>query len=77
MASIDWAKLAELVWAAPIAGIGTSLIFSLVVFGAARAGDARRDGAPGLAAAFVALAVISGLVFAAGIAFGITVITTK
>ena len=74
IAAIEWDALLELLWAAPLAGLGVSLSFSFVILGIARATDARRDGASGTAGAFGALAVISGLAFVAAVAYGFSII---
>ncbi|WP_205697810.1 hypothetical protein [Conexibacter sp. SYSU D00693] len=74
-AEIEWGKLGELLWAAPIASLAVSIVFALVIVGAARASEARREGALGLAAAFTAMTAVAFLGFAGCVVFGIYVIT--
>jgi hypothetical protein len=52
-------------------------MFSLVILGGAKAGDARRAGNGGAAAAFLALAVIAFLLFAVGVALGVQTMIEK
>jgi uncharacterized membrane protein len=77
LAQIEWGKIGQLLWAAPVAGIAVAITFSLVIVGVARAGDARRDGAGGLAAAYSVLTVVATVAFAAVVVFGVWVIIAK
>lgn len=75
--AIEWGKIGQLLWAAPLAALVVSLTFSLLVLGSARAGDARRDGAGGAAALYGLLALVAGLAFCGAVVYGVSVITTK
>jgi hypothetical protein len=77
LASIDWDKLLELVWAAALAGVVVCGIFATFILGVTRASDERRDGRAAVAAAYTALAALAGLAFAASVVFGISVIVSK
>jgi hypothetical protein len=77
IAAIDTGKLLELVWAAAVAGVAVAISFSLVIIGAARAEDCRRNRRSGSATAYATLSVVAGLAFLGIAAFGITVITAK
>jgi len=77
IATVDWGKIAELAWAALLAGVAVTACFALVIHGVARAGEARRDARSGAAAAYTALAGVAGLAFAAGVVFGLGVIIAK
>ncbi len=77
LAAIDWGKLFELVWAALLAGAAVAAAFALVILGVTRASDMRRDARGGAATAYLALAAMAGLAFAAGVVFGISVIASK
>jgi len=77
IAAIDVGKLFELVWAAALAGVAVAISFSLVILGAARAENCRRNGRSGSATAYAALSVIAGIVFLGIAVFGISVITAK
>lgn len=75
--TIEWSKLAELVWVSAIAAAAVAVIFSLVILGAARAEDAMRRGAHSSAILFGVLGVLSLVGFLATVAYGISVIVTK
>ena len=45
--TVDSAALLELVWAAPLAALVVTISWGMVVYGTARAGEARRDGRTG------------------------------
>ena len=77
IASVDSAALLELVWAAPLAAITVVTAWGLVVYGTARAGEARRDGRTAVAALHVAMAVVGGTLFVAAIVLGLIVTTAK
>ena len=75
--SVDSAALLELAWAAPIAAVIVIVAWGVVVYGMARAGEARRDGQPAIAALHLATAAVGLAVFVAAIVFGLIVITAK
>ena len=75
--AIDTGKLFELVWASALAGVAVAICFSLVIIGAARAEDCRRNRRSGSATAYATLSVLAGLAFLGIAVFGITVITAK
>jgi hypothetical protein len=77
IAAIDVGQLFELVWAAALATIAVAFSFSLVIIGAARAEDCRRNRRNGSATAYAALSVVAGLAFLGIAAFAISVITSK
>jgi hypothetical protein len=77
IASVDSAALLELVWAAPLAAITVVTAWGLVVYGTARAGEARRDGRHTVAALHVAMAAVGGTLFVAAIVLGLIVTTAK
>jgi hypothetical protein len=76
-AAIDWGQLFELVWASALAGIAVAIVYATLIVGVTRASDYRRAGRDRAATAYVALATFSALLFAAGVAFGISVIVSK
>ena len=63
--------LIEVVWVSFLACIGISVLFSLVIVGAARAGDARQAERSLAAAPWFLLAVVCFALFAAGIVLGV------
>ena len=77
IASVDSAALLELVWAAPLAAITVVTAWGLVVYGTARAGEARREGRTASAALHVTMAAVGGTLFVAAIIIGLIVTTAK
>lgn len=77
IAAIDTDALLELAWAAPLAVLTVTLAWGMVVHGAARAGDARRDGRRVAAGAHVLETGLGVALFLAALAFGLIIMTTK
>jgi hypothetical protein len=77
LAAIEWDKVGELVWAAPLAAFAVTISFSLMIMGSARATDARRVGDGSTATLYTFVALLSGLAFAAVVIFGVGVIVNK
>jgi hypothetical protein len=77
LAAIDVGQLFELAWASALAAIAVAVSFSLVLVGAARAQDCRRNRRAGSATAYAALSLVAALVFLGIAVFAISVITTK
>jgi hypothetical protein len=75
--TIEWNKIGELLWVAPVAGLAVAVTFSLLIMGAARADDARRAGAGGTAAVYSVVALVAGLAFCAVVVYGVLVIVNK
>jgi len=75
--AVDTSLLWQVIWVSLLAGVGISALFSLVILGGARAGDARRAGRGGAAAAYAALAAVALLLFAAGVLLGVQEMLTK
>ena len=69
--AVDGHLLFQVVWVSLLAGVGISVMFSLVILGSAKAGAARRAGQGVAAAAFLALAVIAFALFALGVLLGV------
>ena len=74
---IEWDKIAELLWVAPLAALAVSLTFSLMIMGSARANDARRAGAGTTAMLYSLLTVLATLGFAAVVVYGVVVTVDK
>ncbi len=74
---VTWDLLWQTVWVSFAAGIAVAVLFSLVILASARASDARRAGQDAAAAGFGALAVLTFLIFIAGVALGVQVMLTK
>ena len=77
MAAIDFHALGQVIWVSLVAGVGVSVLFSLVIFGADKAGDARRAGQDGQAMAYGVLAVAAMVVFSLAVVFGVIVMLHK
>jgi hypothetical protein len=75
--AVDTHLLWQVIWVSLLAGVGISAIFSVVILGGARAGDARRAGRSGAAAAYAALALLAFAAFAAGVVLGVQAMITK
>jgi len=69
--AVDTGLLWQVVWVSLLAGIGISALFSLVILGGARAGDARRAGRDGAALAYAAFALLAFVAFGLGVALGV------
>ena len=74
---VDTKALWETVVAAFVAGVGTTIVFSLAILGAARFAEANREDQRFSAAMFAALTVIGLLATAAAIIVGVIVMTSK
>ncbi len=74
-AVVEWGQLLEVVWVSLVAGVGVTVLFSLVVFGSSRAAEARRQG--GNPPVSGALAVVAMLAFLAILVLAIAVILHK
>ena len=74
---VDTSALWQTVVAALLAGVGTTIVFSIAILGVARFSDATRDGRGGQAAAYGALAIAGLIATVAAIVFGVIVMATK
>lgn len=77
MAAIDFHALGQVIWVSFAAGVGVTVLFSVVIWGADKAGDARRAGQDGQALTYGALAVAAMVVFGAAVIFGVIVMLQK
>ena len=74
---VDTEALWQTVVAAFVAGVGTTIVFSLAILGAARLSEASREGHRLQATLFGALMAAGLLATAAAIVFGVIVMSTK
>ncbi|MCD6014158.1 MAG: hypothetical protein K0R88_242 [Solirubrobacterales bacterium] len=74
---VDTTALWQTIVAAFVAGVGTTLVFSLAILGVARFAEASREGRPLESALSAGLALLGLLATAATIVFGVIVMTTK
>ncbi len=77
IAAVDSAALLELALAAPLAALVVTLSWGMVVYGTARAGEARRGGRTAAAALHFGMAALGGLIFTTAIVLGLIVMTSK
>jgi len=75
LAAVEWDLLLEVVWVSVLAGVGVSVLFSLVVFGSSRAAEARRQGDN--PTTYGVLALLGLAAFVAVVALAIAVILHK
>jgi hypothetical protein len=74
---VETEALLETVAASLIAGVGITGAFSVMIFGAARFADLRRDERPMLATLTAAVALLGLVVTLGGIVLGIVAMTSK
>jgi hypothetical protein len=79
LGSIEWDKIGELLYVAPIAGLLVAITYSLMIVGWARASEARRgEGGGGAGAvAYSVLGVVATVAFLAVVVYGVLVIVNK
>jgi hypothetical protein len=77
LATIEWDKIGELLYVAPLAGLAVAITYALMIVGWARADEARRDGAGGIALAYSVLGAVATLAFLAVVVYGVTIIIKK
>jgi uncharacterized membrane protein len=79
-AAIEWDKIGQLLWVAPVAGLAIAITYASMIVGWSRADEARRasDGGGGLAAmAYSLLGLLSTVAFLAVVVYGVVVIVEK
>jgi hypothetical protein len=74
---VDTQALLETVVAAFVAGVGTTVVFSLAIFGVVRFADANRDGHTLEAALYGLLAALGVLATLGAAVFAVVVMTAK
>ena len=77
MGAIDFHALGQVIWVSLVAGVGACVLFSLVIWGTDKAGDARRAGEDGHALAYGALAIVAMVVFSVAVVVGVVVMLHK
>ena len=75
--AVDSHLLWQVVWVSLLAGVAISGLFSFVIVGTVRAGDARRAGRTGVAFAYATLGLLAFALFAAGVLLGVQAMVTK
>jgi hypothetical protein len=74
---VETKNLLETVAASLVAGVGITAAFSVMLFGAIRLAELRRDERPLLAAAAAIVGAVGLLISLGGIVLGIVVMTSK
>jgi hypothetical protein len=74
---VDWSDLLQTIGASIVAGVGITVAFSVVIWGTARFADLRREGRTAEAGLPLTVSGVALAVVAAGVVFGIVVMTTK
>jgi hypothetical protein len=74
---VDTEALWQTIVGAAVAGLGTTLVFSLAILGLARLAEANREGRTVEASMFAALAALGLLATAAAVVFAVIVMTSK
>ncbi|HEY0279130.1 MAG TPA: hypothetical protein VGC32_12765 [Solirubrobacterales bacterium] len=74
---VDWSDLLQTIGASIAAGVGITVAFSVVIWGGARFADLRREGRTAEAGLPLTISGLALAVVAAGVVFGIVVMTTK
>jgi hypothetical protein len=77
VAAIDFHALGQVIWVSLVAGVGATVLFSVVIYSADKAGDARREGQEGQALVYGALAFGAMLVFSVAVVVGVIVMLKK
>jgi len=75
--AVDGHLLWQVIWVSLLAGVAISALFSFVILGAVRAGDARRAGHGAAAAGYAAFAVVAFALFAVGVVLGVQTMVDK
>jgi hypothetical protein len=77
LAAVEASQLLEVVWVSLVAGVTVTTLFSTVVLASGRSAEARRAGRSSAATAYVAMAVLAFVLFAALVVFGVNVMLSK
>ncbi|MGI8557590.1 MAG: hypothetical protein ACR2ND_04670 [Solirubrobacteraceae bacterium] len=74
---VDTGALLRLLYTSLLAGVGTTVIFSLAVYGATRAADMRRARRPQAAAVYLGVAAFSLLATLGAVLYGLVLVAQK
>jgi hypothetical protein len=75
--AVDTHLLWQVIYVSLLAGVGVSALFSFVILGAVRAGDARLAGRGAAAIAYAALGLLAFALFAVGVVLGVQAMLEK
>lgn len=74
---VDVGDLVDVVWTSFVAGIGVCIVFSIAIFGFARAIDMRREGQAAAAGVYWTLMFVAFAAVMVVVVFGVIVMTAK
>jgi hypothetical protein len=74
---VDTQVLWKLVTASIVGGIGGTVAFALVVYGATRSAELRRDGRIALAGVFATVAGVALAAILGGVVYGVSILSQK
>jgi hypothetical protein len=77
LAAVKAGDLFEVIWVSMVAGVAVTTLFSFVVLFGGRSAESRRQGAGTQALAYLALAALCFLSFAAVVVFGVQIMLSK
>jgi hypothetical protein len=76
-AAVDVGKLFELAWASIVGGTALATLFAVLIVGATRATDLRREGRTAASGLLFGVALAAGLACLVAIGLALTVIVSK
>ena len=76
-AAVEAGDILEVIWVSLAAAVFVSVAYSVVVVGTARSAEARRNGNGTGAIVWGGVAIVSFLLFAAAVAFGVHIMLSK
>ena len=77
LAALDFHAIGQVIWVSLVATISATVLYSAAIYGFGKATEARRAGEGLAGAAYVALAVVSLVVFLGFVVIGVTVMLHK
>jgi hypothetical protein len=76
-AAVKLSEIVEVIWVSLVAGVGVTVLFSLVVLGSAKSAESRRNRRDGAATAYAGGALAAFLAFAAVVVIGVQIMLAK
>jgi hypothetical protein len=77
LAAVDFHALGQVIWVSLAAGVGVTVMYSIVIYSSGKSMQARRSGNGTTAAVYGALATLTMLVFVAAVVLGVVVMLQK
>jgi hypothetical protein len=76
-AAVKFSEIVEVIWVSLAAGIGVTVLFSLVVLSSAKSAESRRNRRDGAATAYAGGALAAFIAFAAVVVIGVQIMLAK